>query len=249
MPAGQTYGFYVTATNVAATTGIRYTNNAGYTTIASDANISIAGGIGKAYPFSTNYNNRSFNGTVHYVNGNVLPVGLSEFLVASQDDHVRISWKTETESDNDHFDVERSEDGIDWRTIRTVKGAGHSQTVIDYAINDDQPLWGISYYRLSQTDFNGHTTSFGMRSLNRENVYGHKNPLVVFPNPASNVITIEGSPDELGTIALYSILGQDLLSAAEITYDSSFTTIDISNLEQELFMLHAGGRSVLVMKH
>ena len=248
IPAGQTYGFYITSTNVAATTGIRYTNNAGYTNIASDANITITGGIGKAYPFLTNYNNRSFNGTVHYANGNILPVELSEFLVAPQQDHVHISWKTETESNNDHFDVERSEDGIDWKIIQTVKGAGNSQTPLSYQIKDNQPLWGVSYYRLSQTDFNGHKKTFDMRSLNRENLSGQRNPLLVFPNPASNLITIDGSQDELGAISLCSVLGKDLMQEVVLTHHASYVTIDISGLENELIILLAGERSALVNK-
>lgn len=66
IPAGTTYGFYFTNNNSAIPAGIRYTNNSGPTTIASDANISIYGGVGKAYPFGANYNNRSVNCTVHY---------------------------------------------------------------------------------------------------------------------------------------------------------------------------------------
>ncbi|MDQ5929936.1 MAG: hypothetical protein QG594_1718 [Bacteroidota bacterium] len=69
IPAGQTYGFYVTNNNPSATAGIRYRNNSGPLVIASDANISIYSGIGKAYPFGQNYNNRSVNCTVHYRTG------------------------------------------------------------------------------------------------------------------------------------------------------------------------------------
>jgi hypothetical protein len=81
IPAGQTVSFYITATNVAASTGIRYTNNGGYTTIASNADLAIASGIGKAYPFATNYLNRSFNGTVHYSMGP--PATISSFTPTS----------------------------------------------------------------------------------------------------------------------------------------------------------------------
>jgi hypothetical protein len=71
IPAGSTYGFYITNNNNASTAGIRYTNNSGAYTIASDANIAIFGSVGKSYPFGTNYNNRSVNCTVHYSAGNI----------------------------------------------------------------------------------------------------------------------------------------------------------------------------------
>lgn len=71
IPAGSTYGFYITNNNSAIPAGIRYTNNTGPYTIASDANIAIFGSVGKSYPFGTNYNNRSVNCTVHYSTGNI----------------------------------------------------------------------------------------------------------------------------------------------------------------------------------
>lgn len=71
IPAASTYSFYFTNNNVSIAAGIRYTNSSGPTTIASDANISIFGGIGKAYPFGANYNNRSVNCTVNYRIGDV----------------------------------------------------------------------------------------------------------------------------------------------------------------------------------
>ena len=71
IPAGSTYGFYITNNNNTSTAGIRYTNNTGPYTIASDANIAIFGSVGKSYPFGTNYNNRSVNCTVHYSTGNI----------------------------------------------------------------------------------------------------------------------------------------------------------------------------------
>ncbi len=67
IPAGQTYAFYVTNT---ASGGLNYISSAvTNVTLASDANLSMIGGVGKAYPFSSTYNYRLFNGTVHYAVG------------------------------------------------------------------------------------------------------------------------------------------------------------------------------------
>jgi hypothetical protein len=63
IPAGQTYAFYVTTT----TGSMRYTNGttegAPY---ASDTYIVIHEGLGKAYPFSSSFTPRVFNGNVYY---------------------------------------------------------------------------------------------------------------------------------------------------------------------------------------
>ena len=67
IPAGETYGFYVTNT---ASGGLNYTSSAvTNVTLASDANLSIIGGVGKSYPFGSTYSYRLFNGTVRYYTG------------------------------------------------------------------------------------------------------------------------------------------------------------------------------------
>lgn len=67
IPAGQTYGFYVTNT---ASGGLNYISSAvTNVTLATDANLTMTGGVGKAYPFSSTYSYRLFNGTVRYYVG------------------------------------------------------------------------------------------------------------------------------------------------------------------------------------
>ncbi|GAB2639316.1 hypothetical protein GCM10027035_36330 [Emticicia sediminis] len=68
IPANSTYGFYITNNDINIPAGVRYTNGT-FTSIALDANISIEGGVGKAYPFDQDYNNRRVNCTPHYYVG------------------------------------------------------------------------------------------------------------------------------------------------------------------------------------
>ena len=69
IPANTTYGFYVTNT---ASGGLNYTSSAvNNVTLFSNTDLSIIGGVGKAYPFSATYSFRLFNGTAHYYIGNI----------------------------------------------------------------------------------------------------------------------------------------------------------------------------------
>ncbi|MEM0578396.1 choice-of-anchor D domain-containing protein, partial [Flavobacterium polysaccharolyticum] len=65
IPANTTYAFYITNNDSTIPAGVRYTNGT-YTTIASDSYLNIEGGLGKAYPFGQDYNNRRVNCTPHY---------------------------------------------------------------------------------------------------------------------------------------------------------------------------------------
>lgn len=69
IPANSTYGFYVTNT---ASGGLNYTSSAvTNVTLATNSDLSVVGGVGKAYPFGSTYSYRLFNGTVHYYTGNI----------------------------------------------------------------------------------------------------------------------------------------------------------------------------------
>ncbi len=65
--AGETYGIYLTSTNI--TISINYSNIPPALATYTDANIVVNGGISGEYPFNCTISGRMFNGTVHYVLG------------------------------------------------------------------------------------------------------------------------------------------------------------------------------------
>ncbi|TND09441.1 MAG: hypothetical protein FD123_1247 [Bacteroidetes bacterium] len=87
---------------------------------------------------------------------NPLPVELLSFTAGPGTGQVDLDWVTATEVNNDFFTVERSNGMALFEAIATVDGAGNSSASIHYAIADYAPLEGDSYYRLRQTDFDGH---------------------------------------------------------------------------------------------
>lgn len=85
----------------------------------------------------------------------LLPVELLTFSARSEPDHVVLLWSTGSESGNDRFVVERSEDGIDFNALLEIPGMGNTQERTDYQAIDHHPLDGQSYYRLRQIDLDG----------------------------------------------------------------------------------------------
>lgn len=85
-----------------------------------------------------------------------LPVQLIYFDVREDEDGVYVSWSTASEINNDYFEVQQSNDGITWKTISKVEGAGNSTNVLYYSIVDsDINGYEVKYYRLKQVDFDG----------------------------------------------------------------------------------------------
>lgn len=111
-----------------------------------------------------------------------LPVELLSFQTnCLTDEKVSVSWSTASEKDASHFTIERSRDGVNWITIAVVNAAGNSTSLIDYEYID-QPEAGVNYYRLSQVDIDGKTTTYDLVTSNCNEVIS-TNSVSVYPNP------------------------------------------------------------------
>lgn len=98
---------------------------------------------------------------------NPLPIKLVDFTasIVREETAVLLDWQTESEVNNDFFTIERSSDGYNWLAIHKASGAGSSNSLLRYEHLDENPLSGISYYRLKQTDFDGEYEYFPVRSV------------------------------------------------------------------------------------
>lgn len=115
----------------------------------------------------------------------VLPIELKEFTAEYQMEHdvVDLVWVTDSELNSSHFEVEKSTDGVNFRTISTVNAMGNSQYETHYYVVDEDPSVGVNYYRLNQFDVDGNSKYSEIRSVNiLDNVY---DMLSVFPNPTT----------------------------------------------------------------
>lgn len=94
-----------------------------------------------------------------------LPVEWLDFSVRLDNSEALIQWTTATEKLNDYFTVQRSADGEAFEDLFEVDGKGTSDTKNTYKATDPDPLFGTSYYRIKQTDFDGTVFFTGLRKL------------------------------------------------------------------------------------
>ena len=87
--------------------------------------------------------------------GSALPIELLSFKASISGDRVMLTWTTATEINNDYFTVERTLDGISFDEVFEMPGSGNSFGPLTYIGYDENPLPGMSYYRLKQTDYDG----------------------------------------------------------------------------------------------
>jgi hypothetical protein len=162
---------------------------------------------------------------------NPLPIELLSFDAQPVGNTVLVNWTTASEINNDFFTVERSADAINYNAIGTVDGAGNSNSSRNYQFIDAQPLQGVSYYRLRQTDFNGTTEVFDPAVVNFN--VATAQGVSLFPNPAVDYahVMIQSVAQGTGSIRITDLSGR-LVSMQNVTIDSGVQpfTIDTRKL-------------------
>ncbi len=181
--------------------------------------------------------------------GASLPIGLVSFdATAVNNNSVRLNWETSSEQNNDYFTVERSLSGADgWEAIGIITGAGNSQTPKFYSIMDNMPLSGVSYYRLKQTDYDGQERIHEMESVYID--IAGVSDLVIFPNPATDLVTVKGDLVSLSTFKLLNALGQDIrLNVTSYKQGDGTLVLDISSLRSGVYLIRNGSKVYSLIK-
>ncbi|MEO6541901.1 MAG: metallophosphoesterase [Ferruginibacter sp.] len=94
-----------------------------------------------------------------------LPVVITSFTATLNQNKVSLDWATSQEINNSHFTLERSGDGVNFNFLAKVYGIGNSNTATNYKFIDGAPVNGVNYYRLSQTNIDGATKYFDIKTV------------------------------------------------------------------------------------
>ncbi len=165
-----------------------------------------------------------------------LPVSLLSFEAILEEDVVVLEWVTESEINNDRFEVHKSTDGRSWNRIDQVSGAGNSRIKQYYQSWDYDLFEGTAYYKLIQVDFDGKSEEFGPVTITYD---GMQKNIKVFPNPFDTDFTIDLGTEisEEVTVKLFDVSGKLYYSNSLIP---QFGTIKVfpDNLKLGVYLLN-----------
>ncbi len=176
----------------------------------------------------------------------VLPIELLSFDARTIPEGVELLWRTASETDNDFFSIERADDGLVFREIGRLPGAGTTLLPQEYLFVDENPLPGTNYYRLRQVDFNGQFSYSPLRSVTFSRSISS---LSALPNPTGDRLTLRwDQPAEPGAfLRIFRMTGeqvyQDRLAEGSNTYEA-----DLSRLAPGLYFVEVQGKRVKVLK-
>lgn len=171
----------------------------------------------------------------------VLPVSLTSFNGTLQNKKTILNWTTANETNNKGFAIERANDAINFKQIDFVIGYGTVTQQKNYDYTDVQPLSGKNYYRLKQTDLDGHFTYSAVVEV--DNLVGVNN-ISIYPNPAKDIINISTIGIN-GNFEILDLSGR-IIKIGTITNNN--TNVDIKALPAATYILKIGNANAIFVK-
>lgn len=233
----------VTNTSLNTTFGGGYVpgNNDVITFLDAD---SITGTMGSILPGGVNirYNYPSA-GRASLGNSTALPVKLL-FFGAHKVNEGRnlISFASADEGKGVTYEVTRSHNGVDFKTISTLIGKGNGSS---YTIYDEDPLRSTNFYRLTITETTGQVTYSNIAVVQNG---GDKNGVIIIaPVPASVTVTISSTDAAVnGTEAMITDLYGKVVHRFLMSASSQ---VNVSSWPVGTYLLHlSNGNTMKLIK-
>lgn len=157
-----------------------------------------------------------------------LPVELISFSGVYADLKNNLSWKTASERNANRFEVEKSNDGINWYYIGEQVAMGNSNGQSNYYFQDNHPITGNNYYRLKMIDNDATFEYSNVINITVDEVVSD-GIVSVFPNPVSDNVTviIQATENHTTDIQISNVLGQHI-SIKPISVQKGLNEIELS---------------------
>ena len=135
-----------------------------------------------------------------------LPLHLLYFRGEAVQESVSLGWSTANEVNNAFFTIEKSGDAVRFDLLATVAAASkESGDKHNYSVTDAHP-YGLTYYRIAQTDNSGRKTYFNTIQVKTNAGYGTNGMAYVQGNFI--MVTHADASAGNGRLVLYSIEGK-----------------------------------------
>ena len=177
----------------------------------------------------------------------ILPVELTDFQVtANSNDKVNINWASATEINHKLYEIERSQNGKDFESIKQTAAKGDVNKAAQYSFIDETPYSGVSYYRLRMIGKNGSDDLSKVLSVTFKS---SKVRLKFYPNPVQDNVRIyiaSPSSDDFN-LDIFDVTGK-LIWSKKITTEaeSSESLVDTHNWSKGVYFVKLSSESTVI---
>lgn len=157
-----------------------------------------------------------------------IPVELTSFTAAANNNNVVLNWATATEKNNQGFEIQRN-NGSGFTTVGFVKGNGTTTEPQLYSFVDKNLNSGKYSYRLKQIDFDGTSDlskTVEVEILNPKEFSLNQN----FPNPfnPSTKINFSLAVDSKVSLKVFNVLGQEVSTLLNTNLNSGYHEVNFN---------------------
>jgi hypothetical protein len=157
---------------------------------------------------------------------------------------VKLDWSTSSETNNHHFEIEKSTDGINFTSIGRIDATGNGNAVARYSFTDAETISRNTFYRLKQMDIDGNSKYLGTKLIS---VGSNHTPATVYPNPAQgNTITLVAGDQPLPLAWRISDVQGRVIRKG--TMRQSQEEINITDINNGIYFLQIGEQVIKMKK-
>lgn len=154
-----------------------------------------------------------------------LAVEMLSFNANQEKQNVVLKWETSNETNNSHFEIEKSFNGQQFEKIGIIQGNKTTKELNKYSFIDQKIQNGIAYYRLKQLDFDGtfNYSKIIAQTINNDELSS------VYPIPTTGYLKVKGNTT-VGLINIYNTKGIKIASTQKADAE-----IDIAHLQSGVY--------------
>jgi len=178
----------------------------------------------------------------------VLPIELLYFEGKAGDIN-NITWETATEENNAYFELEKSQDGVSFKSLAKISSQslrGNSEKPLKYNYSD---VACDAYYRLKQVDHNGELKYYNTIYIENNKTSDYA---MVHPNPAKDKLTISYNAKTITrvNVSLLDVSGREVKNETLMfDHENREASLNIETLQNGLYFIRIeNGYSVILQK-
>jgi len=172
------------------------------------------------------YSNFSNNFKATFIVTGTLPLNLLYFdAINLGNKQIKLTWASNVDNHADVFEIQYSKNGVHYHAIGEINSYGSDK----YEFIHNNPVPGVAYYRLKQTDRDGLITYSNIRVVELL-----ENQIKISPNPATKTLSIRGL-DNTGQII--SIIDQNGKELYRGTTNSDYFEVDIESFQPGIYFV------------
>jgi len=172
--------------------------------------------------------------------GSPLPVTLTTFEAKNEANTAQLSWKTASETNSSHFEIQRSTDSRHFNTIGQVNSNQNSVKLQSYNYSDSNLPSGTYYYRLKMVDNDLTNTLSKIVSVKMVS----KDIVTVYPNPVARKLTIQ-SETKILNLEIVNAAGRKILSANP---EKNILELDVTSWTNGIYIMRINGNERKFLK-